>query len=409
MPTYYFKAKNKSGAVVRDSLYADSPWLARKALMQRGYIVLQVTRFNPDLFSGWFRGKFNPAFREISLDDRLFLISQMETGFSVGIPIIQVLEMIAKEFENRRVRKALTGVVADLNEGKSLHEACSNQPMVFDPISLGMIKTGEMTGELDKALGRIAKITEQRSENQRKIKSAMFYPKIVVTVMVGMVGAVVYFVIPKIKEFLANFNQELPPITKMVVTVSDFFVQSWPLVFGGAFAITVGYKLFVTSDHGRELVDRIKLRMPVLGQLMMFFELNNYCIVLDMLVQSGIPILDAFDTLRGSQSNVVIMREIDRFKAEIGMGRSLSGAIQRSKVFPQMFSSMISIGEEAGMLSRVLQRLGKFYQDQIDYRLDNLSKLIEPIMLSIIFVLVLVIALAVFLPIWKMSSAVRGG
>lgn len=414
MPTFHYKAVNTLGASVAGSIEAGDSWLARKAIQKLELRVLELENASSVAIPKGFEKplqaitKAMRAFgNRLPTEEKLIFTSQLETGISVGIPIVQLLESIAKETRHEGLRNAVTQIAQDIGQGAALHQAFAKHEQYFDSTYVGLIKTGELAGKLELVLGRIFRLLEQNAENEARIKSATFYPKIVVGFMIFVTLAVVYFVIPKIKVFLGSFGQELPPITQFVVSVSNFFTGYWYLVLVGALGIGFAFRRVSRLPAVSEAIDRTKLKLPVVGLVFTQIELNSFCVIMDLLLESGIPILDALDTIRGSQTNQIVNQELTRARAAVLAGSSLKNALAESTVFPSSLIGLIGIGEESGRLPEVLRRMGKHYQLQVDHKLDNLAKVIEPLLLAVIFVFTLVLALAVFLPIWKMSSAVR--
>ena len=338
----------------------------------------------------------------------MVLMSQIEIGISVGIPIVKMFDLLQKDIKNPFLRASVIDVAACITEGSTLHEAFAKHPAIFDSTVVGLIKTGEVSGRIEQTLGRITQMIEQQSENRAKVKSAIFYPKIVVFVLVGVLISVVYLVIPKLKSMLAALGADLPLITRIVVGTSDFFVSYWYYILIVVITTRYYYKRYASSPKGKRKLDEMKLKAPLFGTLFLYLEMNNLCVVLEILISSGIPLYEALGTLKDSQKNEIFRDEFVHLQNEISKGGSLSSGIETSKVFPGTFKSLLSMGEESGRMEIVLKRLARYYQVEVDYRLDNLSKLIEPLLLVIIFGMVLVLALAIFLPIWKMNTALQG-
>ena len=334
-------------------------------------------------------------------------MSQMEAGVSVGIPVLKMLSLLHKDTQNKFLKTSLAQIAADVNDGSTLHDSFAKHSAIFDPITVGLVKTGEVSGKLEETLGRITKMIEQQAANQAKIKSATFYPKIVIFVLIGVLVVVVTFIIPKLKTFLTAYGTDLPPITKFVVGSSDFMVSYWYLFIVAFFVLRAAFNKYFSTAIGKLTVDRISLKLPIFGPLFTLLELNNICVILDLLIASGIPLLEALETLKDSQKNEVFKNALSHCQQEIAKGGTLTQGMEGAAIFPDTFKNLMSMGEESGMLEPVLKRLGKYYQVQIDSRLDNLSKLIEPILLFFIFGVVLVIALAVMLPIWQLSGGTR--
>jgi MSHA biogenesis protein MshG len=407
MGKFYYRARNRKGEIIEGAIRADNEWLARKDLSRQSLIPLEIGRFNLRLIFNDANSSVERLTQRVSLEEKITLISEIEMGISVGIPIMQMFTMLQAEVQNNRLKQVLGQIVVDITDGGTLHGAFSKHPDVFDPTIIGLIKTGEVTGKLDETLGRITQLLDQEAENRAKVKSAMYYPKIVAGAMVFVVLVMVYFVIPKIKQFLKNFNSDLPPITQFVVNTSDFFIHYWYAILGISFAAYLGIKKILQTTKGRLWFDRTILKVPAVGKVLLFLELNNFCVILELLLASGIPLLESLETLKGSQKNQLFKNALGDFKLEISKGGSLTKGMEKHPIFPHTLRNLINIGEETGRLSPILKRLGRYYHVQLNYLLENLSKALEPILLFMVFICVLILALAVFLPIWKMNAVIK--
>lgn len=404
MPKFFYRARSKKGELTDGAIVADDLWLARKALVKLNLEVLELGRYNWAAFVDLLKQAREHFKKTISLEEKMVFVGQLETGYTVGIPITQVLELMQEEVTNLGLRAVISVILKDVRSGSSLHHAFAKHPRYFDDAFVNIIRIGEMTGGLEQVLARSVKLIQQQSENRGKIKSATFYPKIVIGFMVIVIGVVVYFVIPRVKAFLKVLGKDLPPITQAVVSVSDFFVGYWYIILTLGLAGYIGSKIFLSTPNGRLWADRMKLKLPILGTIFAQLELNQFCVILDLLIGSGIPLAEGLTILAAAQNNRVYTNQVLHCRREIEKGSSLHKGMSDSPLFPLSFKNLISIGEESGRLPIVLQRLGKYYQTQLDYRLENLTRLIEPVLLAFIFVMVLILALAVYLPIWQMSQ-----
>jgi MSHA biogenesis protein MshG len=407
MGKFYYRARNRKGEIIEGAVRADNEWLARKDLSRQSLIPLEIGRFNLRLIFNDANSSVERLTQKVSLEEKITLMSEIEMGISVGIPIMQMFTMLQAEVQNTRLKQVLGQIVVDITDGGTLHGAFAKHPDVFDPTIIGLIKTGEVTGKLDETLGRITQLLDQEAENRAKVKSAMYYPKIVAVAMVFVVLVMVYFVIPKIKQFLKNFNSDLPPITQFVVNTSDFFIHYWYAILGVSYGAYLGFQKILQTTNGRLWFDRTVLKLPAVGKVLLFLELNNFCVILELLLASGIPLLESLETLKGSQKNQLFKNALGDFQSEISKGGSLTKGMEKHPIFPHTLRNLINIGEETGRLSPILKRLGRYYHVQLNYLLENLSKALEPILLFMVFICVLVLALAVFLPIWKMNSVIK--
>jgi type II secretory pathway component PulF len=409
MPKFVYKARDRQGQSISGELDADSAMLARRILSQQDLIPISVKSaagFGNIIRA--FQAIRNKAF-PVPFEEVLVFNQQLQTAYSVGIPMVQAIQMIESQTKNARLKQALAISAEDVKKGKFLADAFKKHPDVFDRIYITLVRSGEQAGELDAFLERLSHLLERRADNKAKIKSATFYPKIVLGFLALVNGIFVFILLPKIKEFFIANGAELPPITRFVLAVSDFFIYQWPWVLLIAATLFFSFNYWVSTQWGRIQWDRIKLKTPVLGELFLMIDLNSLCFVTETLVKSGIPILETLSIVRTSVDNQVVAGELEKCQVEVQKGGKFSGGLARSKIFPNVFTSLVSMGEEAGKLEGVLAKVGAHYKREADYRLNNLSKLLEPILLFIIFVMVGILALAIMMPIWQLSRVMQGG
>jgi len=409
MPKFLYKARDRRGQAVSGELEAESVFLARRILSQQDLIPVSVVSAqgfgNILRFFRVLQSKVFP----VPFEDVLVFNQQLQTAYSVGIPIVQALSMIEGQTKNKRLKQALAIAADDVKKGKFLADAFKKHPDVFDRVYVTLVRSGEQAGELDAFLERLSELLEQRGENKAKIKSATFYPKIVLGFLMIVNGIFIYFLLPKIKEFFTANGAELPAITRFVLGVSDFFIQQWPIVVLVAGSAYAGFQYWLSTRWGRLQWDTFKLKLPVLGDLFLQIDLNAFCFVTETLVRSGIPILETLSIVRSSVDNQVIAGEIEKAQEEVTKGGRFSAGLAKSKIFPSVFTGLIAMGEEAGKLEPVLAKVGIHYKRETDYKLNNLSKLLEPILLFIIFIMVGILALAIMMPIWQLSRVMQSG
>lgn len=407
MAIYVFRARDRRGLPVNGQLEADNALVARRILSQQDLIPIKISEKSPitDLFS--LPSKLRDRLFPVDFQEILTFNQQLQTAYAVGIPMVQAIEMIENQTTHPRVKRALSVAADDVRKGKFLADAFQKHPHVFDRIYITLVRAGEAAGELDTFLDRISYLFERRAENQMKVKSALFYPKIVFGFLIFVTGIFVYVLLPKIKEFFDANGAELPAITQMLISFSDFAVGYSPLLALILASIYGAFRYFVSTPWGRLKWDGFKLKVPVLGKLFLQLELNAICFITETLVRSGITITETLRILRTSIENQVIATEMDTCRVEVERGSRFSKGLARSGIFPELFVNLLAMGEEAGKLDTVLVKVGNHYRREIEYKLANLSKLLEPLILLVIFFMVGFLALAVFLPIWKMSQVVR--
>jgi type II secretory pathway component PulF len=408
MPKFNYKARDRRGQAVSGEVEAESAALARRVLSQQDLIPISVTPAagfgNLVRYAKALKARLFP----VPFEEVMIFNQQLQTAYSVGIPMVQAISMIESQTRNPRLKQALAASAEDVRQGKFLADALKKHPDVFDRIYVTLVRAGEQAGELDAFLERLSMLLQRRGENQAKVKSAVFYPKIVMAFLLLVNAIFVFILLPKIKEFFVANDAQLPAITRFVLAVSDFFIYQWPIVLVLAVSFYAGFNYLLGTTWGRLQWDRLKLKLPVLGELFLQLDLNAFCFVTETLVRSGIPILETLSIVRTSVDNQVIAEEIGKAQEEVKRGGKFSSGLARSPLFPAIFTGLIGMGEEAGKLEPVLEKVGMHYKRETDYKLNNLSKLLEPILLFIIFVMVGVLALAIMMPIWQLSRVMQG-
>jgi type II secretory pathway component PulF len=407
MPKFYYKAKDKTGMIQKGFIEAKSQFEAKKNLTDNNLFVVQIgTGFSVELQEkiGQF---FTRITEHVSLEELIVFNRQLQTSYSVGISMVQALNLIGDQTDNPKLKRVVKSLVDDLSEGHALHEAMQKHPGVFDPIYVNAVKAGESSGKLDEIFSMLCYFAEQKLENEGKIKGATLYPKIIVATIGVVILVVVTFVMPKLKEFYGRFGGQLPPITVFVMGISEFVIGYWYLLIILAIGIYYSWNKFIHTPKGKLLWHKFQLKIPIFGAIYLQSDLLTFATVMRLLMQSGLPIIESFDVVRDSLRNQVLKNEIEECKMAVESGRSVASGFSQSKVIPKMVGNLLTVGEESGKVDQVLEKVGSYYKLQLEFRLNNLSKAIEPFFLVLIFGIVLVLVLSVFLPIWKMSQVMR--
>ena len=401
MQRFYFRARSRDGALIQEALDAIDLRDAKKRISDRGLVTIEVNSKIP------LHEKLARAMSRVSTEEFLTFNRQLQIVYSVGMPIVRGLTLIEEQTSHPLLKETLQRIRADIANGLALHEAFSKHGDIFDQTYINLLKVGEASGRLDMILDRISKFAEKRVENEERIKSATLYPKIVVFVLAAVFCVVVFFVIPRIKRFFDQFNAELPAVTRYMMSFAGALVQYWYLfVTFTAVAIYV-WKLFSKSTVGRGMIDQMVLTIPVAGPLVRMIETNAFCSTLELLIGSGVPILDALRLTRNALKNSLFRAEVDRCITTVDNGGTISQVLSKTEMFPTLLGGLVAVGEDTGEMGKVLHQVGTYYQSQINHRLENLSKTLEPILLFIVFLAVLGLALAVYLPLWRMSAVIK--
>lgn len=404
---YEYRARDWNGNLVTGRIEALDEADAKRSIGKQNLVIIDVkshSNFLDHLPLTRVRQFLKPR---VSDEDLMLFFQQLQTVYSVGVPLLRGLELIGDQLENPTLKSQVAEIRNDISKGLNLSQAMEKIPSSFSKITVNLVHSGETSGQLEEILDRIAKSFEQQIDQKAKIKAATFYPKIVGFMIVFVVGFVVYFIVPKFKSVFSRFGSELPMITQIMVGISDFAVSYWYFLIGLGLSAYVGFKKYVGSISGRRTWDEFTLKVPILGRLLLQNDIYIFCSTFALLIRSGIPALQGLGIVKSSLDNTLLREDIERVEQGLRDGESIRDGLAKSILFPKTATNLIGVGEEAGELETTLNKLSTYYKRQIDYTLANLSKSIEPILLFVVFGMVLALALAVFLPMWKMNSIMK--
>ena len=409
---YIYKARKLNGQAVTGEVLASSLADANKQLAQLGLVPLAVSAWGgaslQNLSKSLSLENLKDIFGKVPAKEMLMFTQQLQTIYAVGVPITQGLSLIASQTEHPKMKKVIEALVAAVSEGTSLARAMAKHPEVFSDIYVNMITVGETSGSLEAILARLYEVLESEAATRQKVSSALFYPKMVVGMIVLVFIVLVTFVIPRMKEFYKMLGgAELPLPTRIVLAISDAFTSYWWITAIVIGAVYYGFKKWIATENGSKIWDRLKLNTPVIGLLILETEMNSFCTVLEMLVRSGVGIVQSLEILAGTLKSKMVRTAVEDCRRNVVAGGKIADSLSKDPYFPKMLSGLISVAEESGALEKVLNRTGRYYKQQVDYKVNNLSKAIEPFLLAVTFGMVLLLALAIFLPIWNAPGALR--
>jgi type IV pilus assembly protein PilC len=338
--------------------------------------------------------------------DVVIFTRQFATMIDAGLPIVQCLQILGANHENPAAKKILLAVKESVEQGGTLADGMAKHPKAFDPLFTNMIKAGESGGILDIILERLAVQLEKTMKLKREIKTAMIYPSVVVSAAVIVTSILLIFVIPTFAEMFSDFGSALPAPTQLVMNLSDFFVKNWYIIFGSLGGAFYGFFRFLSTPRGKEVLHPIFLRLPVFGDIIRKVAVARFTRTLGTMLSSGVPILDALLICSKTAGNYVVERDIQRARVAISEGKAMLEPLQESTVFPAMVVSMIGVGEQAGALDAMLNKIADFYEDEVDNAVGAMKQLIEPIMILVLGTIIGGLVIAMYLPIFKMGSVV---
>ena len=397
MPAFVWKGKTRDGKVVGGERVADNKE-AVMALLRRDQILVSSVKEKgrevalPKLGGG------------VPSKDLAIFTRQFSVMIDAGLPLVQCLEILGSQQENKTFAKVLQQTRMDVEGGASLADAMRKHPKVFDDLFTNMIAAGEAGGILDTILKRLATYIEKSVKLKAQVKGAMVYPVAVLGIAAIVIAVILWKVIPTFAAMFAGLNAELPLPTRFVIGLSTWFVRLLPFIIVGAVLGTIGFKRYYATHGGRRVVDRAVLRMPILGTLFQKIAVARFCRTLSTLISSGVPILDGLEITARTAGNAIIEDAIMVVRKGVESGLTVAQPLKETKVFPPMVVQMIGVGEQTGALDAMLSKIADFYEDEVDQAVANLLTLMEPVMILFLGISVGGIIIAMYLPLFDLIS-----
>jgi type IV pilus assembly protein PilC len=338
--------------------------------------------------------------------DIILFARQFSTMIDAGLPIIQCLDILYSQQSNATFKKMLKEVKESVEGGATLAEALKKFPKHFDDLFVNMIAAGEAGGILDAILRRLAAYMEKAARLKAKVKGAMTYPLVTLAIAILVLAVILIFVIPVFEEMFADFGSELPAPTAFVVAVSDLVKSKVLYLIGAAILFSIAFKKYYATEKGRDTVDAILLKLPVFGMLLRKVAVAKFTRTMGTMLSSGVAILEALDIVAKTAGNRTIEKSIYSVRSGISEGRTMADPLSESGVFPPMVCQMIAVGESTGALDAMLEKIADFYDEEVDQAVENMTALIEPLMLVFLGVTIGGLVVAMYLPIFKMAGAI---
>jgi type IV pilus assembly protein PilC len=405
MPTFTAEVRDNNGNTRQEKISAKSAKIAQTQLKQKYQFVKNVRQQKSFDFSKLTKinvQDIEAAMSPVSVKDRAVFSRQFAAMVNAGVAMVRCLSILGEQSANPRLKKALSAISLEVQQGTNLSDAMRRQPECFDNLYVSMIQAGEVGGVLDEVLNRLAKVLEDMARLKNQIKGAMAYP-----VAVGILATLVFlamtiFLIPIFAKIFQDLGSELPPLTQFMLDLSAI-LTSWRAIIPVAviFGVTFAFRQYYKTTVGRVTIDRLLLKMPIIGDLNEKSAVARFCRIFGTLTRSGVPILSSLDIVRDTAGNKVIANAIEKSKYEVQQGGMLSLALQRERVFPPLAIQMISIGEETGEIDAMMMKVADFYEDEVEQAVKALTSVLEPIMMVFLAGMVAVILLAMYLPMFK--------
>jgi type IV pilus assembly protein PilC len=343
----------------------------------------------------------------IGMRDIVIFTRQFSTMINSGLPLVQALDILAKQSENKVLQEVTRAVVFDVESGHTVADALAKHPKAFNDLYVNMVAAGEAGGILDTILMRLATFMEKNDALVRKVKGAMIYPGVIMSVAFIAISVLLIFVIPVFEKMFQSVSMALPFPTRVVIMLSGFLIHQWYIVVGVVVASVYGLRRYYATPNGKLNIDRQLLRMPVLGDVLRKSAVSRFTRTLGTLISSGVSILDGLEITAKTAGNRVIQDAIMASRASIAGGDTISAPLQKSNVFPPMVISMIAVGEQTGGLDEMLAKIADFYDEEVDAAVSGLLSLLEPVMIVFLGVVVGGMVVAMYLPIFDMINAVQ--
>jgi type IV pilus assembly protein PilC len=409
MATFTYKGLKSDGGVVAAEITAADERAAARQLRSQGITVQSLAAKRAaaggfDLANLPVIGSFLGGVR--SRDVSVFT-RQFATMISAGLPLVQCLQALGQQAERKRFQEIIARVAADVEGGATLSEAMARHPRVFDELYVNLVHVGEIGGVLDSMLARLAIYMEKSDALKHRVRTAMVYPILVVTVALGVVTFLLIFIIPIFTKFYDQAGVPLPPPTMFVVGLSRFLVNYWYGILLAAGGTFFGFRAWYRTEPGRLTVDRFLLRAPIFGVLLRKIAVARFTRTLSALISGGVPILDALRITAKTAGNRIVENAVMDARERVTAGQTLAEPLRQSKVFPAMVVQMVSVGEQTGALDNMLAKVADYYEDEVDVAVSGLTALLEPIMIVFLGIVVGGIVISMYLPIFQVITLVK--
>lgn len=391
---FFWKGKNLNGQIISGEIRAANEEEAQKVLKKRQVIQVSLQKLRV------------VKSKTITKKDITYFTRQLSILLKAGLPLLQAMDVVAQGHENASFSKLVADIKLNVQSGSSFSNALREHPRFFDDLYCNLIEAGEATGILDSLLERLATYKEKQLSLAAKIRNAMIYPAVVVLVVIAVLAIIMIWVIPTFKDIFASVGAELPLPTQIVMSISDFCATYWYLIIGIPLAAGWFYFNRLRKSEGlREWHDKSILRLPLFGEIFQKAAIARWSRTFSTMFGAGVPIIDALESVSGSAGNVKYSQATQFIQQEVIKGSGLTTAMRQTQMFPNMVTQMVASGEESGSLDKMLDKVGDFYEEEVDNKVQALSTIIEPVIIVFLGVVICVILVAMYLPLFKLGEA----
>ena len=401
MPSFVWKGKNRFGAFQEGILIADTRDAATAILRRQNVQLTSIKEKGREL-------RLIPKFsRGVGAKRVAIFTRQFSVMLDAGLPLVQCLEILGEQEEQRNFREIIQQVRTDVESGANLADSMRKHPKAFDNLYVSMIAAGEAGGILDVILQRLATYIEKVVRLNSQVRSALIYPVSIIVIAAGVVTIILWKVIPVFAQLFAGLGGELPFLTRAVVGASNFLGRFFPLIIIGIVLIIMAVKRYHKTERGRRVIDGFMLKLPVVGMLVRKIAVARFCRTLATLTSSGVPILDGLEITAKTSGNAIIEDAIMAVRKSVEEGKTISGPLAETKVFPPMVVQMVNVGEQTGALDQMLAKIADFYEEEVDTAVAGLMKLLEPVMIVILGGIIGTIVTAMYMPMYAILQKIE--
>lgn len=405
MPVYSYTFRDASGGTQKGTADAESEDVLRKRFEEQGFTITEITMIKA-------RSAKPKRYGKVKLTNLSIFCRQFSTMVDAGVSLVRCLDVLSQQQQDPKLKKILTDIGEKVEGGESLSRAMQRHPRTFNSLFIGLIRAGEIGGVLEESLQRLSGFLEAEVALRRKVKSALTYPVLVLVIAGGITFFLVYWFVPQFAQIMVDLGlkrDQMPAPTQFLIDLSHTLVKNWWIYALTVICVVVAFKLFQSTRFGRRIVDRLKLKVPVFGKLHHKICMTRFSRTLGTLLTSGVPILQAMETVSGTVGNSIMADAVMEARARIREGDRIGDPLEQSRLFPPMVVHMIGVGEESGSLDFMLQKIADFYEAEVEAQLASLTAAIEPIMIVILGIIVGFIVISMFLPFATIISNLTSG
>lgn len=405
MPVYSYTFRDPSGGTQKGTAEAISEEDLRKRFEEQGFTVTEVSMIKS-------RGERKKRSGKVKLGNLAVFCRQFSTMVDAGVSLVRCLDVLGQQTQDPKLKRILTDIGERVEGGESLSRAMQRHPRTFNSLFIGLIRAGEVGGVLEESLQRLSHFLEKDVELRRKVKAALTYPVLVAVLAAGITLFLVYWFVPQWAKILVDLGlkaDDIPAPTQFLIDLSDILVNKWWVILLSVVFVIVAWKLFTSTRFGRRVADRLKLKVPVFGKLHHKICLARFSRTMGTLLTSGVPILQAMETVAGTVGNTIMSDAVMEARARIREGDRIGDPLEASRLFPPMVVHMIGVGEESGSLDYMLQKIADFYENEVEAALASLTAALEPIMIVSLGFIVGFIVISMFLPLVRVIEKLSSG